>query len=133
MNRKSAFASTAHHGLAHVSVVLALVAATWWPGTAHAQPMSALDSFPVVNQVMDRSATSFAIRFDGPIDHARSRLTLVTPLGVRALRARLNSRPNTLFSAVGALAPGNYQLQWEVMAMNGTISRGSIPFSVSPR
>jgi methionine-rich copper-binding protein CopC len=87
----------------------------------------------MVDQIMDGRATSFSIRFDGPIDHAASRLTLVTPHGVRSLRARLNSEPNTLFTAVGTLPAGNYELRWEARAMDGEVSKGIIPFKVSAR
>ena len=95
--------------------------------------MSVIESFPMVDQVMDGKATSFSIRFDGPIDHAASRLTLTTPNGVRALRPRLDSEPNTLFTWVGALAPGSYELRWEARAMDGEVSKGTIPFKVSPK
>jgi methionine-rich copper-binding protein CopC len=93
--------------------------------------MSVVGSFPMVNQIMTGSATSFSIRFDGPIDHAGSHLTLVTPNGTRSLRARLDSQPNTLFSAVGALPAGSYELRWEARAMDGEVTKGTIPFKVS--
>jgi methionine-rich copper-binding protein CopC len=95
--------------------------------------MSVVESFPMVDQIMNGRATSFSVRFDGPIDHAASRLTLVTPHGARSLRARLDSEPNTLFTAVGALPPGSYELRWEARAMDGEVSRGTIPFKVSTR
>lgn len=96
-----------------------------------AKSMSVVNSFPMVNQIMEGAATSFSIRFDGPVAHGSARLTLVTPSGNRSLRARLGSEPNTLFTAVGALAPGAYELRWEVRAMDGQRSMGVIPFKVS--
>jgi len=95
--------------------------------------MSVVESFPMVDQTMDGRATSCSVRFDGPIDHAASRLTLITPHGVRTLRPRLDSEPNTLFTAVGALPPGSYELRWEARAMDGEVSKGTIPFKVSPK
>ena len=95
--------------------------------------MSVVESYPMVNQIMDGTATSFSIRFDGPIDHVASHLTLVTPSGTRPLHARLDSEPNTLFSAVGALPPGSYELQWEARSMSGDVSKGTIPFKVSAK
>jgi len=92
--------------------------------------MTVVGSFPMVNQIMEGQATSFSIRFDGPVAHGSARLTLVTPSGNRTLRARLGSEPNTLFTAVGALPPGAYELRWEVRAMDGQRSTGVIPFKV---
>jgi methionine-rich copper-binding protein CopC len=80
---------------------------------------------------MDGSATSFAIRFDRPVDHARSRLTLVTPQGDRSLQPRLEAEPNTLFSPIGRLEPGGYELRWEAVEPGGAVSRGAIPFRVA--
>jgi methionine-rich copper-binding protein CopC len=96
-----------------------------------AKPMTVIDSFPMVNQIMEGAATSFSIRFDGPVAHGSARLTLVTPGGKRSLHARLGSEPNTLFTAVGALPPGAYEVRWEVRAMDGQRSTGAIPFKVS--
>jgi methionine-rich copper-binding protein CopC len=90
-----------------------------------------MSSFPVVDQVMDGSATSFAIRFDQPVDHVRSRLILVTPQGERALQPRRETEPNTLFSPVGRLPPGAYELRWEAVEMGGAVARGTIPFRVA--
>jgi len=98
---------------------------------ACAKPMTVVGSFPMVNQIMEGAATSFSIRFDGPVAHGSARLTLVMPSGNRSLRARLGSEPNTLFTAVGTLAPGAYELRWEVRAMDGQRSTGVIPFKVS--
>lgn len=106
-------------------VICGVAAPTW------AKPMSVVGSFPMVNQIMEGAATSFSIRFDGPVAHGSARLTLVTPSGNRSLRARLGSEPNTLFTAVGALKPGAYELRWEVRAMDGQRSMGVIPFKVS--
>ena len=114
-------------------VTLTFAASLPWSAACWARSMSVVGSFPMVDQIMDGRATSFSIRFDGPIDHAASRLTLVTPHGVRSLRARLDSEPNTLFTAVGALPAGNYELRWEARAMDGEVSKGIIPFKVSAR
>ncbi len=126
--------SYASRGRISTSLTLAafVLVGSWSPG-CWARAMSVVGSFPMVNQIMDGSATSFAIRFDGPVDHAASRLTLVTPKSTRPLHARLGGEPNTLFSAVGALPPGSYELRWEAHAMDGEISRGAIPFKVSAK
>ncbi len=114
-----------------MALAFAVASLSW--SACWARQMSVVGSFPMVNEIMDGRATSFSIRFDGPVDHARSRLTLVTPHGSRALHARLDSEPNTLFTAVGALPPGRYELRWEARSMDGDVSKGVIPFEVSAK
>ena len=118
----------------NIAIILgALLSAALSIGPCSARSMTVMESFPMVNQIMDGSATSFSIRFDGPIAHGSARLTLITPRASQALRARLESEPNTLYTAVGALPPGAYELRWQVHAMDGTLSKGVIPFKVSVR
>jgi methionine-rich copper-binding protein CopC len=95
---------------------VAVAAATLWPGSSSARAMAVVESYPMVNQIMDGEATSFVLRFDGPIDHASARLTLTTPTGQRSLKVRLGSQPSTLFAAVGKLTPGAYSLTWRAKA-----------------
>lgn len=57
-----------------------------------AKSMSVVNSFPMVNQIMEGAATSFSIRFDGPVAHGSARLTLVTPSGNRSLSALADRR-----------------------------------------
>jgi len=117
---------------AQAAIVLAAVLVmSLRPVPVWARPMTVMSSFPMVNQIMDGSARSFSIRFDGPVAHGSARLTLITPNGNRSLRARLGSEPNTLFAAVGNLPPGGYELRWRVQAMDGDESTGTIPFNVS--
>lgn len=114
-------------------MVLAFAVASLSWSACWAGSMNVVGSFPMVNEIMDGRATSFSIRFDGPVDHATSRLTLVTPHGTRALHARLDSEPNTLFTAVGTLPAGRYELRWEARSMDGDVTKGTIPFEVSAK
>src|SRR5258708_7478932 len=82
-------------GRAKAATVLALIVlASLWPLGCLADPMVLVESYPVVNQIMDGSATTFALRFDGPVDHAGARLTLVTPTRARPFHDRLARHPN---------------------------------------
>ena len=49
-----------------------------WPWSVAARPMAMVDSYPMVDQIMDGDATAFALRFDAPVDHAGARLILLT-------------------------------------------------------
>jgi methionine-rich copper-binding protein CopC len=112
------------------SLALAIAIATA-AGTAHAMEM--IESTPKVNEIMEGKATAFAVRFDQPVSHRSSRLILVTPEGNRTLPLRLRTEPDTLYANVGPLPSGKYELQWEARAADGTISKGSIPFTVEAK
>jgi methionine-rich copper-binding protein CopC len=107
------------------------IAATSLAG-ASAQAMGLVEQEPMVNEIMQGSALAFALRFDQPIDHQSSSLALVTPRGTKMLRARLDAEPNTLYSAVGELAPGEYTLRWKARGRDGQTMMGTIPFRVAP-
>jgi methionine-rich copper-binding protein CopC len=98
---------------------------------ASAQAMGLVEQTPAVNEIMQGSGLAFALRFDQPIDHQRSSLGLVTPRGTKMLRARLDAEPNTLYSAVGQLAPGEYTLRWKARGRDGQMLTGKIPFRVA--
>jgi methionine-rich copper-binding protein CopC len=101
-------------------------------GPARAAAMHVMESRPTAQAVMDGGQTAFFVRFDGPVDHAASVLTVLRDgKVVQTLHPRLNSRPNTLYSAVRHLAPGGYTLHWTTRPMRGSdVSEGDIPFSV---
>ena len=99
---------------------------------ASAQAMGLVEQTPQVNEIMQGSGLAFALRFDQPVDHEHSRLELLTPRGKKMLRPRLDAEPNTLYSAVGQLAPGEYTLRWKARARDGQMLMGSIPFRVAP-
>jgi methionine-rich copper-binding protein CopC len=40
--------------------------------------------------------------------------------------------PDTLAATIGELEPGSYRLRWQVLAIDGHITRGDIPFTVAP-
>ena len=103
---------------------------------AHARDagaMEMIESTPKVNEIMQGKATAFAIRFNQPVNHRSSRLILLTPQGSRTLPLRLRTEPDTLYANVGPLPSGKYELQWEARAADGTVSKGSIPFTVEAK
>jgi methionine-rich copper-binding protein CopC len=100
-------------------------------GQLPAFPMSLVQQVPAVTEITDSSALAFALRFDQPVNHYLSTLTLVTPDGTSMLRVRLSAQPSTLYSAIGRLMPGSYELQWHAHAANGEMLAGMIPFTVT--
>lgn len=100
---------------------------------AQARPMTLMESRPAAHAVMSGAVTQFFVRFDGPVDHAASVLTVLgNGRVVQSLHARLNSQPDTLYASGGKLPPGDYVLQWQTRSMaDHDVSSGSIPFSVA--
>jgi copper resistance protein C len=114
-----------------LAAAVGAIAATSLAG-ASARAMGLVEQKPKVNEIMQGSGLAFALRFDQPIDHQSSSLDLVTPQGTKTLRARLDAEPNTLYTAVGKLAPGEYMLRWKARARDGQTLMGTIPFRVAP-
>lgn len=91
-----------------------------------------MDSTPRVNSIVKGSDLNVNLRFNVRIDGERSRVRLVTPDGVaRTLPLDAQPKLDTLQTHVSGLKPGAYKLEWQVLASDGHISRGEIPFSVN--
>jgi len=91
-----------------------------------------IDSSPKANSAVPGSDLVINLRFNVRIDGARSRVMLVTPNGRTSTLALGNqSTPNTLRSHVAGLKPGAYKLEWQVLASDGHMSSGEIPFTVN--
>ena len=102
-----------------------IVAASW----AHAV---LLESTPSLKSSVAGPNVPIKLRFNVRIDASRSRLTLVGPAGsAQALEIGKESPPDALVTHVTGLLPGEYRLRWQVLASDGHITRGEIPFSVS--
>jgi methionine-rich copper-binding protein CopC len=115
-------------------LLAAALAALVSSGAASAQAMSMVESSPVASAVIGTRSAEFFVRFDGPVDHRRSRL-LVTQNGkvVETLHPRLDARPSVLFARGPGLPPGDYMLHWDVISLQGAQqATGDIPFSVRP-
>lgn len=71
------------------------------------------------------------LRFNSRIDRERSRLTLVRPDRTTTTLALGSATPPDLLTArASGLAPGAYRLRWQVLSIDGHITRGDIPFAV---
>ena len=103
------------------------------PATALAQDdLHVMDSAPKAQAVIGEPGSAFYVRFDRPIDHIHSNLSIFrdTKL-IERLQPRLQSEPNVLFARAPTLAPGEYFLRWTVRTMEGVkVVQGDIPFTV---
>jgi methionine-rich copper-binding protein CopC len=111
------------------SVALTLSA---FGNVAYAQTPQMMDSYPKASAVMDGRETQFFIRFDRPVDHRNAQLQVVQDGHVlQMLTPRLDSAPNTIYSGARRLAPGNYELRWNVRSITDReVANGVIHFTV---
>jgi len=91
-----------------------------------------LDSSPAINSTVVGPGIPIKLRFNVRIDATRSRLTLVKPDASTQLLAITKDAPaDTLSSQAQGLIPGEYRIRWQVLASDGHITRGEIPFQVT--
>jgi hypothetical protein len=108
-------------------LLLAMVGATQ-VCEAHAILM---DSTPKLNSTLKGSELDINLRFNVRVDGERSRLRLVGPDGSNSTLTFSQSKPDILQTHAGGLKPGAYKLEWQVLASDGHISRGEIPFRIT--
>ena len=71
------------------------------------------------------------LTFNVRVDAARSKLHLLMPdASTVELPIVRWPTPDTLVSKLTGLKPGAYAIRWQVLAPDGHISRGEIPFTV---
>jgi copper resistance protein C len=92
-----------------------------------------LESNPPSNGIVAGPDFTIKLRFNVRIDSSRSRLTLVRPDGsAQPLTIGKQASADTLSTQATSLPAGNYRLRWQVLASDGHITRGEIPFTVAP-
>jgi copper resistance protein C len=91
-----------------------------------------MESSPALNSSVSGPSVPVKLRFNVRIDALRSRLTLIRPDGsTQTLDISKETPPDTLSTQATGLAPGAYRLRWQVLASDGHITRGEIPFTVT--
>jgi methionine-rich copper-binding protein CopC len=90
-----------------------------------------LKSTPAADAVLSGDDVPIRLRFNSRIDHARSKMTLFAPDGTQqSLAPAAESPADGLNAEAKALAPGAWHLRWQVLSVDGHITRGDIPFTV---
>jgi methionine-rich copper-binding protein CopC len=72
------------------------------------------------------------LRFNSRIDRERSRVSLLRGSAKPEIVPLAASAPDTLAGKLHGLPPGSYRLRWQVLGVDGHITRGDIPFTVIP-
>lgn len=91
-----------------------------------------VDATPASGSTISGPDVDLKLHFNLRIDRARSRLTLVLPDGkATVLNIADHDPPDSLVSRATGLGPGSYRLRWQVLAVDGHITRGELLFHVS--
>jgi methionine-rich copper-binding protein CopC len=75
---------------------------------------------------------AISLRFNSLIDVKRSRLVLIRPDGEEVRLPVAGVPTGEIMLAHASLTPGPNLLRWQVLAVDGHITRGNVPFDVAP-
>lgn len=112
------------------ALVLVLLAGSVTSADAHA---ILVDGQPRQGEAVAAGSSVIRLRYNSRIDHRRSRLTLTSPDHGQLVLDLDPADPADILSARTDLTPGSYTLHWQVLAVDGHITRGDIPFTVGAR
>jgi methionine-rich copper-binding protein CopC len=119
------------HSVLLVMCLCAVVAMFLMTHSARAHAIL-LESSPSSNSAVAGPNIPIQLRFNVRIDATRSRLTLVKPdASTQSLAISKDGRSDALASQAQGLLPGEYRIRWQVLASDGHITRGEIPFQVN--
>ena len=91
-----------------------------------------LEATPAADSAVAGPDVTVKLRFNVRIDRSRSRLTLALPDGkTTPLKIADEGASDTVSARATGLGPGAYRLRWQVLAADGHITRGDLPFRIS--
>jgi hypothetical protein len=97
--------------------------------SAHAILMK---SEPAAGLSVPAGDVDMSFRYNSRIDRARSRLTLTSPDHTQSvLKIAPTGPPDLLETSAKLATPGAYVVRWQVLAIDGHITRGDVPFTVT--
>jgi len=110
--------------------LLAAAALVGAAGVARAHAVL-LESKPAAKETVPGPDVDVRLRFNVRVDAARSRLSLLLPdQSVRELTLDAQTEPQSLACRATGLKAGAHRLRWQVLATDGHITRGEVPFDV---
>jgi methionine-rich copper-binding protein CopC len=96
--------------------------------TAHAIVVAAQ---PAINSTVAQGELEIRLEFNSQIDRKRSRLSLQRPDGSELVIALAPDGPaGVLAGRAQATLSGRWKLRWQVLSLDGHITRGEVRFSV---
>jgi methionine-rich copper-binding protein CopC len=89
------------------------------------------ESSPAANSTVAGPDVTITLKYNSRVDSTRSKVQLSHPdNSVSDLPLAKQVSPDTLSSKATGLTPGAYKLEWQVLAPDGHITRGVVPFNV---
>ena len=89
-------------------------------------------SQPAAGGQVPAGKVTLTFDYNSRVDRARSRLTLTRPDKTQAvLKIDQSGPPNVISTSTELTAPGAYVVRWQVLATDGHITRGDVPFTVT--
>ena len=90
-----------------------------------------LSSTPQKNAAVTGPDVTINLKYNSRVDGARSTLSLLKPDGtVEKIGTPSQPAPDVLSATGHGLTKGAYVLRWQVLASDGHITRGEVPFEV---
>jgi methionine-rich copper-binding protein CopC len=90
-----------------------------------------LSSTPQKNAAVSGPDITINLKYNSRVDGAHSSLSLLKPDGtVEKIGTPTQAAPDMLSATGHGLAKGAYVLRWQVLAGDGHITRGELPFQV---
>jgi copper resistance protein C len=111
-----------------LGVSAALIALS--PGIARAHAI-VVAAQPAMNSTVAQGELEIRLDFNSQIDRKRSRLSLQRPDGSESVIALAPDGPaGVLAGRAQATLSGRWKLRWQVLSLDGHITRGEVRFSV---
>ncbi len=113
-----------------LSIVLLSLAPTLASTVAQAHAIL-VQSEPAAGGTAASGPVAMEFRFNSRIDRGRSRLTLTAPDHTQSVLPIASEGPPDILHTSAALTPGAYVVRWQVLAIDGHITRGDVNFTVT--
>ncbi len=115
-----------------LSASVCLAVLCLWAQPSAAQTLNVVETTPPAGATVDSLGEGLIVRFDKPVDHIRSLLSVRRGSDtVATLHPRFKTEPNVLFAQAPALDPGDYRLHWSVRNLDGSEAvEGEIAFTI---
>jgi copper resistance protein C len=110
--------------------LLTLSAAMLPPALAQAHAILE-ESDPPAGASVKAGPVDLRFRYNSRIDQGRSRLTLIRPNHSSSTIAIAPGGTPDILASHLELAPGAYVIRWQVLAVDGHITRGDVPLTVT--
>ena len=89
------------------------------------------ESTPPLGATVPQGTLNLRLRYNSRIDRARSRLIVIRPDHSHATVRIDPDGPPDIIAATLDLPPGPCVVRWQVLAVDGHITRGDVPFTVT--